>query len=1031
MTKILSWSDYDGVLFDLDGVLTPTANVHQRAWTALFADYDFTEDDYLHYVDGKPRYDGVRSFLAARGHSLPDGLPSDEPGTETVCALGNAKNVFFNEILDAEGITPYDGSVAFLDALHEAGVAVAVVSSSRNAGPVLEASGLADRFKVVVDGVTAAEEGFAGKPAPDGFLRGAELLGVDPTRTIVVEDAVSGVAAGAAGGFAVVLGVDRGAGTDALLRSGATHVVDDLGRLLPPARTVDHEHRPVPTGLPQHRFPTEPWRLVEVEYGGDDLGRTETLFAVGNGYLGMRANPEEGRDAHSHGTFLNGFHETWDIEHAEDAYALAKTGQTVVNVPDAKTVKLYVDDEPLLLSTADLESYERAIDFRSGVLSRDVIWCTPGGKRVRVKTTRMVSFVQRHLAAITFEITMLDGDAPVVVSSQLLNRQDGEDEYLVTEAALGEGADPRKGRKFGRRVLEPRTQRQAGNEVVLGYRTMKSRMTMACGVRHILDTACHSTMSVDVEEDRAKTVFSIDATEGEPIRITKLVAYHSSTGVPTGELADRCSRTLARAEADGLDQLRRQQRHHLDQFWETSDIELDGDDQAQQAFRWNMFQLAQATARTHEQGIGAKGVTGGGYEGHYFWDTEIYVIPYLAYANPEAARRLLRFRWKMLDAARTRARELSQAGALYPWRTINGAEASAYYAAGTAQYHINAAVVFAIKRYLEATNDTDFLVNEAAEILVETARLWADLGFFAKNGANSFHIHRVTGPDEYTTVVNDNTYTNVMAQLNLRYAARTVRQLAEEHPEQYEALRRRTTLRSSEVDDWDAAADAMHIPYDEELGIHPQDTTFLNLEPWPNPMTDGSDRPLLLHYHPLVIYRHQVLKQADVVLAMFLHSSFFSEEQKRRNFDYYDPITTGDSSLSACVQSIVAAGIGRAELADSYFHRALWLDLCDTHHNTAEGVHIASAGGVWAALVHGFAGMTECDDHIRLDPRLPPSWDRLAFRLRRRGSLLHFAVDAYGCDFTVESGESVRIFDGDDFHDIAPGTTHRVASTIA
>ena len=393
--------------------------------------------------------------------------------------------------------------------------------------------------------------------------------------------------------------------------------------------------------------------------------------------------------------------------------------------------------------------------------------------------------------------------------------------------------------------------------------------------------------------------------------------------------------------------------------------------------RWNLYQLAQASARTQEQGIAAKGVTGAGYEGHYFWDTEIYVLPFLAYTSPDIARKLLRFRWAMLPIARQRAVDLNGAGAMYPWRTINGEEASAYYAAGTAQYHINAAIMFALKRYLDATGDIYFLADEGVEMLVETARMWEDLGFFAANGDRAFRIHGVTGPDEYTTVVNDNLYTNVMARFNLRYAARSVELLAEWNEQAYERLVRRVGLGDDETKRWNEAAQAMYIPYDERLGIHPQDDSFLDREPWDFEHTPPDRYPLLLHYHPLVIYRHQVLKQADVVLAMVLRGEHFSLEQKRRNFDYYDPITTGDSSLSACVQAVAAAQIGYDELAFDYFCEALYVDLADAHRNTADGVHIASAGGVWGALVFGFAGMYDNGVALRFAPSLAARLGRL------------------------------------------------------
>ncbi len=779
-----------------------------------------------------------------------------------------------------------------------------------------------------------------------------------------------------------------------------------------------------PLGLPQHRYPADAWRLVETEFSRDDLGLTETLFGVGNGYLGMRATPEEGRDTHTHGTYINGFHETWEIEHAEEAFGFAKVGQTIINVPDPKVLKLYVDDEPLLLATADLEHYERAVDFRRGILTRELIWRTPSGKRVQVSSTRMASLTDRHLAVLTFSVTLLDEAAPVVISSQLLNRQDGEDEYHVSSAALGEGFDPRAAKGFAHRVLEPQTQR-SGETQILGYVTANSRMTLACGMRHDLDTDCVSSCQTTVEPDIAKAEYSIRAEPGVPITLTKYVAFHTSTGVPTPELADRCERTLERAHTDGPEAASRAQTAWLAKHWKAADIEIGHDLAAQQAVRWNLFQLLQATARTQEQGVAAKGVTAGGYEGHYFWDTEVYVLPYLAYVDQEAARRLLRFRWAMLDAARSRAAAMTQKGALYPWRTINGEEASAYYAAGTAQYHINAAVGFALHRYLDASGDQQFLADEGAEILIETARLWEDLGFHGADGC--FHIHRVTGPDEYTTVVNDNFYTNVMARFHLSFAVDTMRALKTDDPAAYESVRRRTNLAEDEIDAWNAAWQAMYLPFNEAEGIHPQDSTFLELEAWPWDEVDDDKYPLLLNFHPLVIYRHQVLKQADVVLAMYLRSSHFSIEQKRRNFDFYDPLTTGDSSLSACVQAIVAADVGHEEIANDYFERALFLDLCDTHANTADGVHIASCGGVWAGIVHGFVGVHEYGTHLEVRPRLPRHWSTVRFHLHRQDAILVFDSTPEATTVTMVEGKPAKVSDGTTITQLGPGDSIEIA----
>lgn len=767
-----------------------------------------------------------------------------------------------------------------------------------------------------------------------------------------------------------------------------------------------------PDPMDRGRFPVDPWRLVETGYDPDDLGLTETLFAVGNGYLGMRGNPEEGRPAFMHGTYLNGFHETWPIRHAENAFGFARTGQTIVNVPDAKVMKIYVDDEPLTFGTADLEDYERSVDFRDGVLRRSLVWRTPSGKRVRIDSTRMVSMTQRHLALLSLEVTMLTGDAPLVISSQLLNRQDGKDEYHQPHAAQGTGMDPRKAAAFDERVLLPRLSYAREDRMLLGYQCKRSGMTIAVAADHRISTTDAYETITRAEDDLAKLVVRVDATEGVTLRIEKLVAYHSSRGVPVRELSDRCDRTLDRANRLGVSRLHEEQRAWYADFWTVSDVEVTGQDRSiaavQQAIRFNLFMLAQASARADGLGIPAKGVTGSGYEGHYFWDTEVYVVPFLTYTQPALARNTLHFRSVMLPAARERSKELAGSGAMFPWRTINGEEASAYYAAGSAQVHIDADIAYALTKYVQAAGDHGFLIREGIDILVETSRMWADLGFWRHNGGPSFHIHGVTGPDEYTTVVNNNLFTNVMARYNLEQAVAAVELIRRRHPREFEQVRARLDLTDEEVQEWAACAKGMHIPFDEGLGIHPQDDFFLDREVWDLPHTPQELRPLMLHYHPLVIYRFQVLKQADVVLALFLQGDRFTIEQKRADFEYYDPITTGDSTLSAVVQSIVAAEVGFHEAALRYFHDALYVDLMDMHGNTSDGMHIASTGGVWSALVCGFGGMR---DHgtladggtLSFDPRLPESWDTLTFRVRWRHTRLLVHIEEQTITLTQDA----------------------------
>jgi alpha,alpha-trehalose phosphorylase len=777
-----------------------------------------------------------------------------------------------------------------------------------------------------------------------------------------------------------------------------------------------HVAPPIADPLDRSRFPVDEWRLVETRFEAEDVGVTESLFAVGNGYLGLRGNFSESRDAHVEGTYINGFHETWPILHAEEAYGFARIGQTIVNAPDAKVIRLYVDDEPLQMSVADLMDYERSLDFRTGWLTRDLVWRTPGGKCVRLTSTRMVPLAQRHLAVLTFEVTLLDAPASVALSSQLLNRQDAASELVATTETGA--ADPRKADRFDRRVLDPvlHSADPETGRIALGYRAAQSHMTVGVVADHELATESPYSMRVQSEDDMAKVIYRVAAEPGVPIRLTKLVSYHTSRSVPPRELIDRCERTIDRTHDQGVEHQVDEQKAWLADFWARCDVEIPGHPVLQQAVRWNLFAICQASARAEGQGIAAKGVTGSGYGGHYFWDTEIYVMPFLTYSMPWAARNALRFRYSMLGSARSRAHELSQRGALFPWRTINGHEASAYYAAGTAQYHIDADIAYALSQYVGATGDDDFLVRGGIDILVETARLWADLGFWRDEDRPVFHIHGVTGPDEYTTVVNDNLYTNVLARFNLRRAAHAVLKLERDDPDAFADMVRRTGFDREEAAEWSSCADAMYIPYDEHLGIHPQAAHFLEREMWDLENTPLDKRPLLLHYHPLVIYRFQVLKQADVVLALFLQGDSFTAEEKRANFDYYDPITTGDSTLSAVVQSIIAAEVGYAELALRYFLAALFVDLDDRHNNTSDGVHVASTGGVWSALVSGFGGFRDNgsdngDRQWQIDPRLPASWECLVYRITLRGTRVRVTVRTDELELYVEDGAGPLTFD--------------------
>jgi alpha,alpha-trehalose phosphorylase len=752
---------------------------------------------------------------------------------------------------------------------------------------------------------------------------------------------------------------------------------------------------------PDYVYPADDWRLIEKRFYPRLLAQTETLFSLSNGYLGMRGNCEEGRPVFQRGTFVNGFHETWPIVYGEEAYGFARTGQTIVNVTDSKIIRLYVDDEPFYLPTANLLRFERALDMRAGTLDRDILWETPSGKRISIKSRRLVSFQHRHVAAISYEVTVLNARAPVVISSE-----------MVTEQSIRAiGGDPRRARGFEHRVLLPKTSYAKDHRIGLSYVTNNSKMTMACGIEHAVETVCPYSYQSKCSDDAGQVVFSVDAQEGKPFQLTKYMTYHTSRSATTEELSERAERTLDRALGHGFDELLAGQQEYLDDFWRGSDVEFQGaHPKAQQLIRWNLFQIIQASGRAEGAGIPAKGLTGLGYEGHYFWDTEIYILPFLMYTAPRIAKNLLKFRHSMLDKARQRAREVNQRGALFPWRTINGEEASAYYAAGTAQYHINADIMYGLEKYVEVTGDEAFLHEEGAEMLVETARLWNDLGFYSKRKGGKFCIHGVTGPDEYNTVVNNNTFTNLMARENLRYAATTVESLRREQPERFAALVDKTGVDVPEVEEWKRAADMMYIPFDWKARIHPQDDSFLDKEVWDFKNTPPDKYPLLLYHHPLVIYRRAVIKQADIVLAMFLLGQEFSPQQKKRNFDYYDPLTTGDSSLSACIQGILASEIGYTEQALEYLRYAVLMDLADIAGNVQDGIHIASIGGTWMATVYGLAGMRDYGGQVSFNPRpLPGGMKRIRFPLTIRGHVLEVSIDRESVTYSLREGDGLVI----------------------
>ena len=758
-------------------------------------------------------------------------------------------------------------------------------------------------------------------------------------------------------------------------------------------------------------YPPDEWNVLEKKFNPRVIAQLETIMAVGNGYLGLRGCFEEGGPIGQDGTFVNGFYETWPIVYGEAAFGFAKTGQTIVNATDTKIIKLFVDDEPFWLLNAHLRSYDRRLNMKAGMLEREVLWETPSGKLVWIRSKRLVSFPHRHLAAISFEVEVENADAPVVISSEIV--------AIHRKGIKNDEGDPRQARVFHDRILMPLMQVSENQRIILCHETRSSKLTLACGIDHDFETECAYSVRTKNTKDFGQVLYSINAQPGIPIHLTKFMVYHKTATASPEEMCDRVERTLDRVTGHGFMPLQKSQQEFMDNFWSRSDVRVTGlsespngrsDTEIQQAIRFNLFHVLQASARAEDSGVAAKGLTGHAYEGQYFWDTEIYVMPFLIYTAPRIAKNLLTFRYRMLDRAKRRAKELGMKGAMFPWRTINGDEASAYYAAGTAQYHINADIMYAMRKYVNATGDEEFLINYGSEMLVQTARMWLDLGFFSEQKGRKFCINGVTGPDEYNTVVDNNLYTNLMARENLRYAAQTIEWLREKDTPAFETLSRKLRLHPEEINSWKYIAENMYIPFDEALGIHPQDDSFLSKEPWDFENTPHDKYPLLLFFHPLTIYRHMVIKQADVVLAMFLLRNEFSFEQKKRNFQFYDPLTTGDSSLSSCIESILALEIGEYEKAKRYARSAIHMDLADVGGNVRDGCHIAAMGGAWMILVYGLAGMRDCDNMLNFHPRqVQGSKISVKFPLFFREQKFLVEIDNQSAKYSLLEGSSLAL----------------------
>ncbi len=743
------------------------------------------------------------------------------------------------------------------------------------------------------------------------------------------------------------------------------------------------------------------------EFNESENSLCETLFHNANGYIGVRGSLEEGVPEKFHtmrGMYINGFYDVIPMKQAENLCNFVDEKDTMLNVCDTMSIELCFAGEQFDLSEGTIISYTRELDMEKGITSRHVVWKSPLGKTVGIDITRMTSFEKLSLFLMEVKVTAIDFAGEVQVRSghdaDVRNFCDPADPRLAAESLCN-------------LVVEEMS--VSGDESCAVSRTAQSDLRMCSLVYNkclVQDNDLVSINSaetlVDIKPGKAVYKADLSMKKGASFVLEKYTIISDSL---------RCDDVVKKAKDDLREVLTHgsayyyaAQKEYLDRFWKQSEMDVYGDTSMNMAVAFNMYALLQSAAKDDKCSIAAKGLSGEGYEGHYFWDTEIFVLPFLVLTNPELAKRVLAYRYQTLDRARENAALLGhKKGALYPWRTIAGKECSGYFVSGTAAYHINADIAYAVVNYYLTTGDTDFIVNMGEEILLETARLWMDLGCYNADG--DFVINAVTGPDEYTCMVNNNYYTNCAAQYNMHWAVKLYKQLKE--------CGRLTGKESFAASDEELfymqqAADAMLLVYDEKLGINPQDDSFLSKPVWDLKQTPASDFPLLLHYHPLHLYRYQVCKQADTVLSYFMFEDKQSRDVMRRSYEYYEKITTHDSSLSTCVFSIVAARLGMLDKAYAYFGDSAKLDLENTHNNTKDGIHTANMGGCYMAIVNGFAGLRINENGIFIAPGIPKEWEGYRFNVMYHGSLIQISADNSGVCVELLEGDAIKIgvYDG-------------------
>jgi kojibiose phosphorylase len=930
------------VIFDLDGVITDTAEYHYLAWQRLADEeglpFGRTTNELLR---GVSRRESLAILLS--------GAPIDEA---RAVELMERKNSYYVAFLDRIG--PADVLPGVLDLLNELranGYATAIASASRNTPKVLDKLGVTSLFDAIVDG----NADLPAKPAPDVFEEAARRLGVPTGLCVVVEDATAGIeGATAAGMWTVGIGPSG--------RVGTAHVrLDDLAHTTVETLLADLE--------------TAAWTVRERTFTPEGQAHSETIFTVGNGSLCVRGSFEEGYPGDHPAAFM---HRLWDD--------MPVAFSELASLPKWWGVEVWLEGERFHLDHGAITGYERSLDLRTGVLSRTVDWVSPAGGKLRLEFERVVDLSDPGRALVRARLT---APAPVTVRARAGLSVHVENGGLLHWDLLAQDADDRSVR------LTART------------RATGHTLAVACEVT-ATDADGQTLAGRPCDADGAPAVeHELRLLAGESLTLTSYVALVPDFDDP--DAAGAAERTSADARAaaasardQGRDAILAANAEAWRQTWDACDITIDGDPQAQLAVRFSLFQLVVAAPRfTDRASIGAKTLSGLGYRHHVFWDTEIFMLPVFTWTQPGIARNMLLYRWHGLSGARAKASANGYRGAQFPWESAEtGDEVTPTWVpdpddrtkliriwTGDIEIHITADVALAVVEYVRATGDEEFLLAHGAEMVLDGASFWASAAQLEDDGR--YHFRNVVGPDEYHDRIDDNAFTNHVAVWHLRTAHRLAQQLAEEHPRRWGELAEQLGLDDAWLARWLEVADAIVLPVDPATGVMEQFEGYFGLTDADQPLLRDAERTLSMQQiHGIEgVARTQVLKQPDVLMLAYLLPEFFTPDALRANYAYYDPRTDHElgSSLGPAVSAIMACRAGEPEYGYQHFERAALADLLDVRHNAGDGIHGASAGGLWQAVVFGFAGLTVTEDGWHTEPMLPAHWERLSFTVTIRG----------------------------------------------